>query len=162
MPMARSSRSSTASESAGSKNDGQPQWLSNFVSLRNSSAPHGRHSYTPVVFVSVYSPVNGRSVPAWRSTAYSSGLSCACHSCSDFTTRGVAPTTGFIPFTRSTLRREPGEGVHHDVPCGHDHAEHDEDHDQRRHPVAQATEAVAGVGEVGDAVESGLDGGVRA
>ena len=33
----------TASESAGSKKDGQPQWDSNFSVLRKISAPQARH-----------------------------------------------------------------------------------------------------------------------
>src|SRR4029078_6188401 len=40
----------------------------------------------PLVSVSVYSPTNGRSVPAWRSTAYSSAESCSRHSSSVFST----------------------------------------------------------------------------
>ena len=44
MPIESSDRRITASEFAGSKNDGQPQWDSNFSVLRNSSAPQARHS----------------------------------------------------------------------------------------------------------------------
>src|SRR4051794_34928110 len=43
----------------------------------------------PVVFVSLYSPVQGRSVPAWRSTAYSSGVSSARHCSSVLCTGNV-------------------------------------------------------------------------
>ncbi len=39
-----------------------------------------------MVSVSVYSPVKARSVPAWRSTAYSSGESSSRHSSSVFST----------------------------------------------------------------------------
>jgi len=70
----------TASLSEGAKNDGHPQWDGNLVSLRKISAPQARHSYTPVVVVSVYSPTPGRSVPALRSTAYSCGVSFSRHS----------------------------------------------------------------------------------
>jgi len=42
MPNERSSISSTAVESDGSKNDGQPQCEWNFVSERNSSLPQAR------------------------------------------------------------------------------------------------------------------------
>ena len=52
----------------------------NFSVLRNSSAPHARHSFPPAGSVSVYSPVT-RSVPASRSTAYSCGLSLVRHCC---------------------------------------------------------------------------------
>ena len=96
MPMARSSFRITASPASGEKKDGQPQWLSNLVSLRKSSAPHARHSYTPVVVVSVYSPTKAGSVPALRSTAYSSGVSCSRHSWSLLTTAGVEPVTGVM------------------------------------------------------------------
>ncbi|CPU51742.1 Uncharacterised protein [Mycobacteroides abscessus] len=79
IPSESSGRRITASELAGSKKDGQPQWDSNFSVLRNSSAPHARQLYTPSVLVSVYSPTNGRSVPARRSTANSSGVSRSRH-----------------------------------------------------------------------------------
>src|SRR3954464_9023318 len=42
----------------------------------------------PTVLVSTYSPVQGRSVPAWRRTAYSSGDSWARHSSSVLLTVG--------------------------------------------------------------------------
>src|SRR3954453_23977402 len=86
MPIELSLRSITASPASGVKNDGQPQCDSNFVSLRNSSAPHARHRYTPLVLVSVYSPSNAPWVPACRSTRYSDGVSCSRHSASDLTT----------------------------------------------------------------------------
>src|SRR5690606_22022145 len=97
IPRLRSSRSITASPASGVKNAGQPQCDSNFASERNSSAPHARHRYTPLVFVSVYSPVNGRSVPAWRRTWYSSGVSWARHSASDLTTFGAGSVAGSMP-----------------------------------------------------------------
>ena len=58
------------------------------------SAPQARQAYTPTVFVSVYSPVKGRSVPAWRRTWYSAGLSCSRHSASDLTTFAAESVTG--------------------------------------------------------------------
>ena len=56
------------------------------MSLVNSSEPQALHEYVPSVSVSVYSPVNARSVPACRSTAYSSGLSSSRHCSSVFCT----------------------------------------------------------------------------
>src|ERR1700722_16154206 len=40
----------------------------------------------PTRWLSVYSPTKGASVAAWRNTAYSAGLSSACHCSSVFTT----------------------------------------------------------------------------
>ena len=97
MPIPVSVRSITASPASGVKNEGHPQCDSNFVSLRNSSAPQARHEYTPSVLVSVYSPVNGRSVPASRSTRYSCWLSSARHCCSLLATLGADPVSGVMP-----------------------------------------------------------------
>src|SRR3954453_15905161 len=89
MPQALSVRWITRSPASGVKKLGQPQWESNLASLRNSSAPHARQWYTPVRWLSVYSPVFARSVPALRRTSYSWGVSCARHSSSDFTSFGA-------------------------------------------------------------------------
>src|SRR4051812_24123735 len=51
----------------------------------------------PTVLVSTYSPVQARSVPAWRSTAYSSGDSCARHSSSLLTTLGCCDADVVMP-----------------------------------------------------------------
>jgi hypothetical protein len=56
------------------------------VSLSKSLAWQALQRYTPLVSVSVYAPMNARSVPALRSTAYSSGVSSARHSSSVFCT----------------------------------------------------------------------------
>jgi len=79
IPRLLSVRSMMRSPANGVKKLGHPQCESNFPSLRKSSVPQARQRYTPTFLLSVYSPVNGRSVPAWRSTWYSSGLSSARH-----------------------------------------------------------------------------------
>jgi hypothetical protein len=44
LPKERSSMYWTRSSASGAKNDGQPQWLSNFSVLRNSSLPQARQA----------------------------------------------------------------------------------------------------------------------
>src|SRR5215472_758202 len=100
MPRPRSSISTIASLSAGAKKLGHPQWESNFSLDRNSSAPHARHLYTPSVLASVYSPVQGASVPASRSTRYSSGPSFSRHSASVRSTLSMRPR---LPRAQMTL-----------------------------------------------------------
>ena len=70
MPWLRSSISSTASATLGSKKLGQPLPDSNFVVESNSSAPHAAHVYVPSSWLCTSSPLHGRSVPASRSTWY--------------------------------------------------------------------------------------------
>src|SRR4051812_18151468 len=86
MPCERSSRSSTASATAGSVKLGQPGPESNFVSEENSSLPQAAQRDIPVSFEKLYFPVNGGSVPWRRITSYCSGVSSLAHSSSDFST----------------------------------------------------------------------------
>src|SRR5699024_3345976 len=97
MPILRSSCSSTASFSVGWEQLGQPQWASNLVVERNSSAPQARQWYTPTRSSCSSSPVPGRSVAACRSTWYSSGSSSACHCSSDLLTLYMPPLSPPAP-----------------------------------------------------------------
>ena len=54
---------------------GQPQCDRNLCSDVYRGASHWRQTYNPFVIVSVYSPVNGRSVPLSRMTLASTGVS---------------------------------------------------------------------------------------
>src|SRR4051812_11857856 len=82
MPKLLSACSSTTSDFAGAVKLGQPQCESNLASDVKSSCPHAAQTYLPSSLVSVYSPVNGRSVPFWRRIWYCSGVSSRFHSCS--------------------------------------------------------------------------------
>ena len=62
----------------------------------NSSSPHAAHTYVPGSNVWSYFPVNARSVPFCRSTAYSSGDSSFRHSASDLSIRPTAPPDGAV------------------------------------------------------------------
>src|SRR5262249_19589670 len=82
-----------------------------------------RQRYTPTRLLSVYSPVNGRSVAAWRSTAYSWGESCSRHSVSDLTTLGALIPTTVRPgseqaddaeYTEDSGEGEPEQNQPHD------------------------------------------------
>src|SRR5947208_6071325 len=84
MPCETSSRTSTASATAGSVKLGQPEPESNFVSELNSSAPQPAHLNTPWSLVRAYLPVNGASVACRRNTAYCSGVNSERHSASVF------------------------------------------------------------------------------
>src|SRR5918996_258651 len=82
MPCERSSRSSTASATAGSVKLGQPVPLSNLASGRNTSPPPAAHGKGPWSLVPAYGWLNGRSVPCSRSTWYCSGVRRSRHSSS--------------------------------------------------------------------------------
>ena len=84
MPHERSSRSSTASATAGSVKLGQPVPESNFVSDENSSAPQPAQRNVPSSWLSQYLPVKARSVAPLRSTSYCSGVSSSRHWASVF------------------------------------------------------------------------------
>src|SRR4051794_14695505 len=123
MPQVLSVRSMIRSPASGLKKLGQPQCDSNFSVLRNSSAPHARHRYTPTRWLSVYSPVKGRSVPALRSTSYSSGESCWRHSASVLET---------VAAGRSALLRMPSTVPTAAAPALHaEHADDAEDDGRR-------------------------------
>src|SRR5699024_2721488 len=104
---------------------GHPQCEVNFVSEGKRSAPQARHWYIPTAVSVLYSPVNGRSVAPWRSTAYSSGLSTSCQRISSPSafvrpaSAGVAAfmfcviVTSGVRRCLSGLRCEPTRGVHH-------------------------------------------------
>src|SRR4051812_44277033 len=66
---------------------GQPVPESNFVSDENSSAPQPAQVYIASSWASQKAPENARSVPLARRMAYCSGVSAACHSASDLSTR---------------------------------------------------------------------------
>src|SRR5689334_15527136 len=118
----------------------------------------------PTRWLSVYSPTNGASVPACRSTAYSSGVNSARHCASVFSTAagGISsvvsmPLTVLISMRRSieAVRptvarlqqvRDAGD-AEHDRGCG---ADQDEPDDQFRGRAP-------GAGEPGEAVSEGGD-----
>src|ERR671919_175833 len=102
MPCERSSRSSTASATAGSVKLGQPVPLSNLASERNSSAPHAAHRKEPWSLVTAYGWLNGRSVPCSRSTWYCSGVRRSRHSSS------VRAASRSITRKRTASRARPG------------------------------------------------------
>src|SRR5580693_4942680 len=83
-----SGRSSTVSATAGSVKLGQPVPDSNFVSELNRSLPQPAQRYIPEPLLYTYSPVNGASVPARRSTSYCSGVSSSRHCSSGLLTSG--------------------------------------------------------------------------
>src|SRR3954454_5516470 len=155
MPQAPSVRSITRSTASGVKKLGQPQWESNLASLRNSSAPHARQWYTPVRWLSVYSPVFARSVPALRSTSYSWGVSCARHSSSDFTTFGAGissvrrmPST--VPTGRGTRPYRPVTSPDPDDPDDAvDDGQQQPEQDQADHDLRGRA---AGAGQPGQAL----------
>lgn len=91
MPCDRSSISVTRSAIVGVVKLGHPLPDSNLVSDENSSAPHPPHRYVPSSWQSTYFPVNARSVPPPRSTAYCSGVSVARHSSSVLSISGLIP-----------------------------------------------------------------------
>ena len=80
----RSSCVTIASSSIARKKLGQPQPESNLASETNNFLPQQTHWYVPASFVFQYAPVKARSVPFSRVMRYSSGVSKACHSASDF------------------------------------------------------------------------------
>src|SRR4051794_20607255 len=104
MKCERSSRSSTASATAGSVKLGQPEPESNLVSELNSSAPQPAQVYMPLAFSCTYLPANGGSVACLRSTAYWSGASSSRHWSSVFSIFSMSLSS---PVCGSTLRLRP-------------------------------------------------------
>src|SRR2546428_7458391 len=80
--MLQSRLRTTALSSIGAQKLGHPVPESYFVSDLNSSAPHPAHRYVPASLTCTYIPVNGRSVPALRSTWNCSDVSLSRHSAS--------------------------------------------------------------------------------
>ena len=78
--------SRTASFETGVKKLGHPLPESNLVSEENSVFPHPAQTYVPSPVWWTYFPLNGGSVPFFRSTKNSSGVSIFFHSSSDFFT----------------------------------------------------------------------------
>lgn len=104
MPWERSSRSSTASATAGSVKLGQPVPESNFASELNSSAPQAAHRNLPWSLVTAYSWLNGGSVPCSRSTRYCSGVSFRRHSSSGLaTSRSISSSIIVVVVTHRLL-----------------------------------------------------------
>src|SRR5262245_12500031 len=103
-----------------------------------------------MVLVSVYSPVQGASVPAWRSTLYSAGVSCSRHSWSVFST--------CAGFTVPTLAEQRGQQVQEGIPGGDGEAGQDEQRQDGDHQPIVAAEPVGTVGEVAHVVQVALDG----
>src|SRR4051794_17801575 len=85
-----SGRVSTAAATAGSVKLGQPVPDSNLVSEENSAAPQPAQWYIPSSFEWAYAPLNGGSVPFWRSTSYCAGVSRSRHSSSEIETSGLS------------------------------------------------------------------------
>src|SRR6516164_3231693 len=75
----------------GAEKLGQPVPESNFVSELKSGVPQQAHRNVPSSWRSQYSPVKAGSVPARRVTWNCSGVSCSCHSASDFATFAIFP-----------------------------------------------------------------------
>src|SRR5262245_57210271 len=78
----RSSCSLTASVAAGAQKLGQPVPESNFLSDANSGAPQHTHLNVPSRFSRLSGCEKAGSVPCWRVTRYSSGVSSFRHSSS--------------------------------------------------------------------------------
>src|SRR3954454_15351693 len=115
----------------------------------------------PIRWLSVYSPVNARSVPALRSTSYSSALSSARHSSSDFSTfgggissvrfmRSTVPTRGAPPITNRGRSPDLGDAEDpvDDRQRRPDEDEPDDDLGGRAPRSAQPSQAGAEGGEV--------------
>src|SRR5690606_9542247 len=87
----------------------EPEWY--FAELSNKGFPQARQRYMPSASVSTYSPVKARSVPAWRSTWYSCGVSLARHSSSVV---GTSFSLGsFVSTIRSScFHSEPNRAAH--------------------------------------------------
>src|ERR1051325_3821463 len=75
IPRELSECSATWSLSKGWKKLGQPVPELNFASLENSGSPHSRQMYTPSLWLATRFPQNAGSVPLFRITLASSGLS---------------------------------------------------------------------------------------
>src|SRR5438445_7848550 len=104
MPWLVSLSTATARAAAGWVKLGQPVPLSNLSSARNNSVPQPAHEYRPGSWSSHNAPVNGRSVPRWRSTRYCSGVSSRRHSSSLFVT--FSSMTSIVgPITRARSAR---------------------------------------------------------
>ena len=76
----------TASGATGAEKFGHPLPESNFVSEENNRFPHPAQTYVPSAVWWTYFPLNGGSVPFFRSTLNSSGVRIFFHSSSDFFT----------------------------------------------------------------------------
>src|SRR6478752_2658952 len=107
-------------------------------------------------WLSVYSPVNARSVPALRSTSYSSGVSCSRHSVSVLVTGALGRS-----FADRMTSQHSEDAEDSDDQARHEADEEQPDDQARRRapPSAQPDEAAA---ERGQVLQLAVDGvGVR-
>src|SRR5208283_4269730 len=97
MPRLRSVFCFTFCLAMGSQKLGQPVPESNLVAELNSALLQQTQRKMPLACRSQYWPVKARSVPAWRVTSNCSGVNCAFHSASVFTTLGTRLGPIFSP-----------------------------------------------------------------